>query len=137
MNQKSRVRYTWKQFESDCNKLSGLIKKGGKKVDSLYGIPRGGLILAVRLSHKLDLPVIMHDSNIGEKTLIVDDIADSGDTMMEFLSNKKHYATATLFYNPSSKHAPTYFCRKKTGWVVFPWEEEKTSRYDKTIKKLR
>jgi len=132
-----KVFYTWKQFERDCDKLAGLIKKSGKKFDSLYGIPRGGLVLAVRLSHKLGLSVIMHNSNIGDKTLIVDDIADSGDTMMEFLSNKKRYATATLFYNSDSKHAPTYFCRKKTDWIVFPWEDEKTSKYDKTIKNLK
>lgn len=128
--------YTWEEFENDCNKLAGFIKKSSKKFDSLYGIPRGGLILAVRLSHKLGIPVIMHNANIGEKTLIVDDIADSGDTMVEFLGKKK-YVTATLFYNPASKHAPVYFCKEKTGWVIFPWEEEKTSRYDKTTKKLR
>lgn len=129
--------YSWDEFESDCHKLASLIRKSGERFNSLYGIPRGGLILAVRLSHKLKLPVIMHDSNIGNRTLIVDDIADSGDTMIEFLSNKKNYATATLFHNPASKHTPTYFCRKKDSWVVFPWEEEKTSRYDKTVKKLK
>lgn len=129
--------YTWEEFEDDCIKLADLIKKSGKKFDSLYGIPRGGLIMAVRLSHKLGLSVIMHDANIGEKTLVVDDIADSGNTMMQFLSDKKHHATATLFYNPASKHAPTYFCRKKDGWIVFPWEEEKTSRYDKTLNKIK
>src|SRR3989338_122374 len=126
-----KVFYTWKQFESDCNKLAGLIKKSSWKFDSLYGIPRGGLVLAVRLSHKLGLPLIMNNANVGKGTLIVDDIADSGDTMIEFL-RKKRYVTATLFYSPSSKYTPTYFCREKTNWVVFPWEEEKTSRYDKT-----
>ena len=127
--------YTWIQFESDCKKLAGLIKKSGHKFNSIYGIPRGGLIMAVRLSHMLGLPLIMHDSNIGKETLIVDDIADSGDTMIEFLG-KKRYITATLFYNSTSKYTPTYFCRKKNGWVVFPWESEKTSRYDKTVKQL-
>ena len=124
--------YSWDQFESDCNKIAGLIKKNGRKIDSLYGIPRGGLVLAVRLSHKLGLPLIMHNADIGKETLIVDDIADSGDTMIGFLGRKK-YVTATLFCNPSSKYAPTYFCRKKTNWIVFPWEEEKTSKYDGTI----
>ena len=128
--------YSWKEFENDCDKLAALIKKSGGKIDSLYGIPRGGLIMAVRLSHKLGLPVIMHDANVGSGTLIVDDIADTGETMMSFLG-KKHYITATLFYNPESKCVPTYFCRKKTNWVVFPWEEENTSKYDETIKKLK
>ncbi|HXK40877.1 MAG TPA: hypothetical protein VJ046_02130 [Candidatus Paceibacterota bacterium] len=131
-----KIFYTWKQFETDCDKLARIIKKSRSKIDSLYGIPRGGLILAVRLSHKLGLPLIMHNANVGKGTLIIDDIADSGDTMIEFLGRKK-YATATLFYNKTSKYTPTYFCRKKTDWVVFPWEEEETSRYDKTIKKLR
>lgn len=129
--------YGWKEFENDCDKLAGLIKKSGRKFDSLYGIPRGGLVLAVRLSHKLGLPLMMHDSNIRDGTLIVDDIADSGDTMREFLSNKKYSATATLFYNSDGKHVPTYFCREKTDWVVFPWEDEATSKYDKTIKNAK
>lgn len=128
--------YTWKQFENDCNKLAVLIRKSGVKFESLYGIPRGGLVLAVRLSHKLGLPLIMHNANIGKNTLIVDDIADSGDTMIGFLGSKKHI-TATLFYNPSGKYVPIYFCRKKTDWVVFPWEDERTSRYDKTLNKLK
>lgn len=131
-----KIFYTWKQFESDCDKLANIIKQSGKKIDSLYGIPRGGLVLAVRLSHKLGLPLIMHNANVGKRTLIVDDISDSGDTMIEFLGRKK-YVTATLFYNSSGKYTPAYFCRKKTGWVVFPWEEEKTSRYDKTTSKLK
>ena len=131
-----KVFYTWKQFESDCNKLAVLIRKSGDKFDSLYGIPRGGLILAVRLSHKLGLPLIMHNANVERRTLIVDDIADSGDTMIEFLGRKK-YVTATLFYNPLSKYAPTYFCRKKTNWVVFPWEDEKTSCYDNINRRRR
>jgi hypothetical protein len=35
-------------------------------VDSIYGIPRGGLIPAVMLSHKLGLPMV---ETIGKNTL--------------------------------------------------------------------
>lgn len=129
-----KVFYTWKQFENDCDKLALIIKKSSSRFSSIYGIPRGGLIMAVRLSHKLDLPLIMYDSNIEKKTLIVDDIADTGNTMIEFLDKNKH-TTATLFYNSDSKYTPTYFCRKKINWVIFPWEDEKTSKYDGTAQK--
>jgi len=125
--------YTWNQFEKDSDKLAQLIKKNNKSISGIYGVPRGGLILAVRLSHKLDLPLVLERSSIKKNTLIVDDIADSGKTLKLFDKADK-YITATLFYNRTSICKPTYFSRKKENWVVFPWEEEKTSRYDKTIK---
>lgn len=123
--------YTWSQFEKDCDKLVKLISSKKGSLSAIYGIPRGGLVLAVRLSHKLNLPLVTDKSLISKSTLVVDDIADSGNTLESF-SSKNKYITATLFYNLDSTCKPTYFSRKKEKWVVFPWEEEKTSRYDKT-----
>ncbi|OGN00941.1 MAG: hypothetical protein A3B91_00210 [Candidatus Yanofskybacteria bacterium RIFCSPHIGHO2_02_FULL_41_29] len=123
--------YSWNQFEKDCNKLAKLVKKSKQSLKAVYGIPRGGLTLAVRLSHKLELPLIVDGSLVNRSTLIVDDIADSGKTLILFCGKNK-YITATLFYSPNSDCKPTYFSRKKEKWVVFPWEEEKTSKYDKT-----
>ena len=88
-------------------------------VDSIYGIPRGGLIPAVMLSHKLGLPMV---ETIGKNTLVVDDMTDSGVTMNEMPGQW----TAVLFHKPhTSVFTPNIYSKLHEGdeWLVFPWEE--------------
>ena len=80
--------------------MSDIIKDLAKKIpfevplaDSIYGIPRGGLIPAVMLSHKLGLPMV---ETIGKNTLVVDDMSDSGVT----LSKMPGQWSAVLFHKP-------------------------------------
>ena len=88
-------------------------------VKSIYGIPRGGLVVAVRLSHLLDLPLILDPREIQSNTLVVDDIADSGKTLEKFKNN----IIATLYYNEKSPVTPKFWIfKKKDRWIVFPWE---------------
>ena len=53
------------------------------EIENIYGLPRGGLIPAVMLSHQLGIPMAKGD--IGPNTLIVDDICDSGETLDKFV----------------------------------------------------
>ena len=88
-------------------------------VDSIYGIPRGGLIPAVMLSHKLGLPMV---ETIGKNTLVVDDMSDSGVT----LSKMPGQWSAVLFHKPhTSCFTPNVYSKLHEGdeWLVFPWEE--------------
>ena len=106
--------------------MSDLIKDLAEKIpfevplaDSIYGIPRGGLIPAVILSHKLGLPMV---DVIGRNTLVVDDMSDSGVT----LSKMPGQFTAVLFHKPhTSCFTPNVWSRLHKGneWLVFPWEE--------------
>ena len=79
MSKPDKERYSWKQFEDDCETLA--VWARGKKFKSIFGIPRGGLVLAVKLSHLLDIPLVLNREDITGHTLIVDDIADSGGTL--------------------------------------------------------
>ena len=47
---------TWMYVDRLTDIIASQIKLNFKNVDSIYGIPRGGLIPAVMLSHKLGLP---------------------------------------------------------------------------------
>jgi hypothetical protein len=63
--------------------------------------------------------------------LIVDDIADSGKTLLATMrfcrfNKARHVKCATLFYKESSLVKPDWYAAKTENWVVFPWEE--TSR---------
>ena len=87
--------------------------------DSIYGIPRGGMIPAVWLSHETGLPLVQ---TIGKNTLVVDDMTDSGVTMEKMPG---HW-TAVLFHKPhTSCFTPNVYSKLHEGdeWLVFPWEK--------------
>lgn len=67
----------------------------------------------------------LKDANI----LIVDDIADSGETLKyahnKFIKNGcERIQTASVFYKPCSKFKPDYYAEEveETTWIVQPWE---------------
>ena len=127
--------YEWHDYESDILCLAREIVRSKRKVANVFGIPRGGLIPAVSLSHLLGRPLISDVSKISSATLIVDDIVESGATLKRLLAlvkGKKPFVAA-LYYYPKAMARPNLYLRKKRKWVVFPWETEKTSRYDHTI----
>jgi len=111
---------TWDQFERYCKEISDWARP--YKFKNIYGIPRGGLLLAGRLSSLLQIPQIYEASQMSKETLIVDDIADSGRTLSQI--NKLNCKTATLFYRRGSIIRPNKWLAEKTyTWVLFPWEK--------------
>jgi len=68
----------------------------------------------------------LRDANI----LIVDDIADSGETF-RYATNKflghgcEHIKTASVFYKPCSAFKPDFYAEEVTSntWIVQPWEQ--------------
>lgn len=123
--------FIWEQFEKDCLKIAFWAKH--KDFKNVYGIPRGGLILAVKLSHVLDLPLILSKQDIMKKTLIVDDIVDTGKTIERLFFSLGHKPQiASLYLGPEAKIKPNFFLHKKKKWIVFPWETNKSSKYDNT-----
>jgi len=76
---------------------------------------------AVYLSHILNMPIIDEDI-INEGTLVIDDIADTGETLEIF----DDFIKATLYYHKESTIEPEiWIFQKKDKWIVFPWEVDK------------
>ena len=100
------------------------IKAEGLQFSGVYGIPRGGLIPATLLSYKLGIPLLMGPA---KNCLIVDDIADSGKTLMHFTMNDTQfnkYFIATIYYAKRSLVKPDFYTKEKDGkWIEFPWEK--------------
>ena len=126
---------TWNDMSGLVNSLCTEIKIACEKQDKLagevykgiYGIPRGGLIIAVIMSHKLNIPYITDlKSMYGKKYLIVDDIADTGVTLNKLKAEVfDHADIATLHYNTESLVEPKYYVDlKNDSWIVYPWENE-------------
>ena len=50
-------RVSWKTIESFVDEIAILHEK--EKFTGVYGLPRGGLVLAVMISNKLNIPMLM------------------------------------------------------------------------------
>ena len=68
----------WEEFNACIKSITYSCKD--KEFSGVYGIPRGGLCLAVALSHSLGLPITNEPKN---NYLIVDDIYDTGSTLQK------------------------------------------------------
>ena len=109
---------SWEEVETLVNILHDNILESGINLIQIYGIPRGGLIPAVMLSHKMDIPITNNYFN----NLVIDDICDSGETLKPFKS-----PTAVLHYKPhKSIIEPTFYACKfeSDDWIVYPWENK-------------
>jgi hypoxanthine phosphoribosyltransferase len=96
-----------------------------KDIKSIYTFMRGGLPIAVHLSHFLKVEMHTDEANhrlplIPKETLIVDDIADTGKTLDGY---QDLFPIATLFYKPRSIVKPTFYVKETSNWIVFPWEK--------------
>jgi len=120
---------SWKWVDDQIEELAERLKD--KKLRYISGIPRGGLIPAIMLSHKLGVTYIpfdeakkygRHDLRVkNEDILLVDDICDSGVTMKDYAPR---FITATLCLRYISETIPEYYGEKikDDRWLVFPWE---------------
>ena len=76
------------------------------KFNGIYGVPRGGLPIAVSLSHRLNLQFYMLPSN---EILVVDDISDTGKTLKDTL----HKRIACLYTTSWTEQEPDYYAKIK------------------------
>jgi hypoxanthine phosphoribosyltransferase len=120
---KSKIYLSWDDIERLTNLLSVKIKMKHFQIDSIMGLPRGGLVPAVILSHKLNLPLVQ---KISQNTLIVDDICDSGNTFVKIYKKQPHLRFACLHFKPhTSIFNPTVYSQEVgDDWIVYPWEEK-------------
>ena len=116
--------FSWSDFDKSVEHIANKCKF--LELSGIYGVPRGGLCLAVALSHKLKIELI---SEPIKNSLIVDDVYETGITLKSF----KHIEGATFFVL-FSKIKPTWwntvFISKKSQWIVFPWENTLNSKID-------
>ncbi len=150
------LRLQWDDIEKQCEYLAKEIKKRGIKFDIIVGIARGGWIPARLLSDYLGnyelytvrvkfyegvgrrgaKPLIIHPTQFdvaGKKVLLVDDIADTGESLTAAVEHLKDrhsgkITVATLVKKPSSKLVPDLFAMITPAWVIFPWEVKETIR---------
>ena len=159
----NKKHFNWNTITSMTMKIASQIRKSNWRPDYVVGLTRGGLIPAVLLSHELDIPCetlkvalrdgdenesnywMAEDAHEGKNILIIDDINDTGDTLLWIQEDWRnaHYPgndrwdsiwgdnvrVAVLHNNAPSKFVNvTYVAseinkNKDPQWIVYPWEK--------------
>ena len=144
----NKIYYPYEAFRED---LKLLTQKIDKPFSAILGIARGGLSMAQMLGEYYNLRKVYAINTIGyddtvkkelveifnipelkdtKEVLIVDDIVDSGDTLVEVLKilNSKYpqvvFYTASIFYKKGAKIKPTWYVKEPKGWIDFFWSED-------------
>ena len=128
--EKQKIFLSWSWVSERLNAIGELVEKlgGVESINRVAGIPRGGLIPAVMFSHTLGIPYISYSSAKQlskfdrKRTLVIDDICDTGLTLKEAISYDFH--TAALSTRSGSAVTPTFSGEiiSHDAWLVFPWE---------------
>lgn len=141
--------YSYENFKVDTNSLIKEVKKFNPQ--AIVAIARGGLTLAhcvgeglgirdvqsIRTelydaSEKRDCISLFGDCEFesSAKVLVLDDIADSGDTFDAVMKNLtlKHpnvvFQSASLFYKKTSCYEPDVWINEADDWIDFFWERD-------------
>ncbi|MBU0959362.1 MAG: hypothetical protein KKB31_05450 [Nanoarchaeota archaeon] len=142
-------RVSWEGMESLNKKLVEKLDK--ERFDCLLCIGSGGLILGKLIADSKAIPlsaIIANSYDKGEKSkkqvklsniatisplkgkvLVVDDLADSGETLeavielLKTFPNITNIKTAVTFTKPHSKITPDYYVEETSSWIIFPYEK--------------
>ncbi len=141
--------YAYENFKNDTNSLINQVRNF--RPEAIIGIARGGLTVAHAMAEGLNIRDVqtirteLYDetakrdalcifgackfSNI-KRVLVVDDIADSGDTLkavMHYLESEFseiEFKSATLFYKKTSVYEPHFWVNEANDWIDFFWERD-------------
>ena len=147
---------TWNQIYDMLLSQTQKIQNQNYKPDIIIAIAKGGLIPARTLTDLLEIqelgyihiefyedinktlqePTLKQNLTIqvlGKKTLLVDDIADTGRSLnlaKTYLQQQGacQIKTATLYKKPQSSTTPDFYEKQTASWVVFPWDTKETLR---------
>ncbi|MBE0523027.1 MAG: phosphoribosyltransferase [Methanosarcinales archaeon] len=142
---------TWGGALRMSRQLANIINKSGYKPDIIVAVGRGGYVPArivcdylrfrdltsIRIEHWGVAATLEREAHIkfglstdisGLKVLLVDDITDTGDTLLaaqNYLSkhNPASVRTAVLQHKTCSTFAPDFFVHRiiKWRWIIYPW----------------
>jgi len=120
---------SWQDIHLYIRTLSENLKEYGPLY--ITGIPRGGLIPAAMLSHSMEKEFLnLHeaiemDDITRRRIVLVDDISDSGTTLLKY--SKYNFITSSLITRYNTYYTPTITAKEWNDdkWIVFPWENRK------------
>jgi xanthine phosphoribosyltransferase len=121
---------TWAGFDQAVAQLATLVSPGRS---CIYGVPRGGLPLAVALSHTTGLPLVTEPE---DGMVCVDDIVDSGRTALALWARFPGAQFLAWLVRDGQGHIAVGAGTAAGQWVVFPWERLENAIADKEAYEL-
>lgn len=139
--------YSYEEFKEDVNTLAKEIKPYAP--DVILAVARGGMTLGHFLAEALEMRSLysinsvhyeetrkldtinifnIPDLSNAKRVVIVDDIIDSGETMIEIerVLNEKYpdvdFKIAAVFYKEKALLRPDFAAREATEWIEFFWD---------------
>ena len=144
---------TWRQIYFLLLGQAEKIRESSFKPGVIIAISRGGWLPARVLADLLETglgnvsvefyvgvaetrkaPVLTQGASVtvaGKKVLVVDDVADSGESLKLVKAHVLQQGAtearvATIYYKPWSGVKPDFYAQETRRWVVFPWEIKET-----------
>ena len=140
--------YAYENFRDDTKELIKVVKIF--QPEAILAIARGGYTLSHAMAEGLDIRDVqsirteLYDKEckreeltlFGEcsfkakRVLVLDDIADSGETLafiMKYLQKQFPdviFKSATLFYKKTSIYEPDFWINEANAWIEFFWEKD-------------
>jgi hypoxanthine phosphoribosyltransferase len=144
---------TYERFGLAVRELTTEVVDSGYRPDWIVGIARGGLLLAGAVGYALPLkniatinvefytdvdqrreapvvlpPVLDLVDLAHTRVLVVDDVADTGETLQMVLDllrpTVEEVRSAVLYEKSRSAVHPDYVWRRTDDWINFPWSTE-------------
>lgn len=125
-------RLSWVEFDHAVTLLAAELKKF--PAVGIFGQPRGGLPLAVALSHRLSIPFLLE---MRPGAIWVDDIVDTGHTRERIVCAS---VCAAWFSRRSRADVLAVEICEADEWLIFPWcsvEKAESERADYLARRKR
>jgi GTP cyclohydrolase I len=118
---------TWNQIYEEAERLAE--RWDAQPLSGVYGIPTGGVPVALIVAARLNLPILEHPI---DGCLVVDDLVDTGTTLNRLPGNKD-----ALFRKPWSPPDLAPQATMVDDWLGFPWEKDDSEPTDAIIRLLQ
>ena len=131
---------SWEQFDEFVDVLHGEMLNDPFIPSCIVGLARGGLPLAVALSHKFNVPMhaVTFQTRDGdqqdkfvcpENAVVVDDINDTGETLTKFMADQHSSVRTAVLINKDESVYDVYYAAwispyDADVWFEFPWERK-------------
>jgi len=116
--------YGWNEFYEDLIHKASIIAdlKRTETIDSVYGVPRGGTPVAIAIAFQYGIPIVERPT---DKSLIVDDYMDTGETLKKYLSPHKLVLVMTDYIKESESINALVYKPRIDNAPIFPWNNKK------------
>jgi hypoxanthine phosphoribosyltransferase len=130
---KDKLWLTWQDIEDLTERLAQQIQNANFKPDIIVAVPRGGFIPARILADIFDVKNLISfpegllpDDRVGpHKILVVDEICDTGKTVIQIQRVRPSWKIATLHTRSTAPVRPNFpgYLLEGSEWIVYPWEK--------------